>query len=253
MEDFLLVLYGLLASFTSSLLASFAGGGSSLIIFPLLRLLSFGSYAAVLTVTKISASVLTIVASKIHFKRSKINLKLFTVIVIFEFIGTGIGTYLVQYQLNEWLYETILAFVLLGTAFYLFFSKGIGLGKEKIRPITKMILAQTAIYVLLINILNGLFGGTGMLLTIYLVLCLKLSFIHATAYTMISYVIVNFVQASYLMITETFSFYLAIGVTVGAFLGAWTGTHMQYLKGNLWVKRAATLVMFAIGMKVLLG
>ncbi|MEK7085527.1 MAG: hypothetical protein AAB953_00745, partial [Patescibacteria group bacterium] len=77
--------------------------------------------------------------------------------------------------------------------------------------------------------------------------------IRAIAYTMFNYAILSTSQVIYLAITENFDMKLAGAVIIGAIVGGSLGTHLQYLKGSLWVKRAAVVMLLAIGTKMLMG
>ncbi len=247
MEELIPTIIGGLISFISTLIASFAGGGSSLIMFPLFLEITSESYASLLTTTKIGATTMTLTSAKIHSGKNKINKALLATITIFALLGTGIGTYFVQYKPNEELFKTILSTTLIFTAFYILASKNIGIKDSKQRKITPPTLILTAIFSLLLNILNGLFGGTGILLTLFLVIFIGLSFIKAIALSFFSYSIVNIIQTSYLALTEEFNIPFTILVVTGALIGAQIGTKLQYLKGNKWVKFAAISMMLLVG------
>lgn len=234
----------------SSLIGAFAGGGSSLLMFPLLGELLTGTYAQHLAITKASAAVLCSTSGKIHIGKNKISKKLLGTLTGFGLVGTAIGTYLVQYQLNETLFKGILATVLLCVAIYLLFTKKIGINNQKVREISWQSLVIVAGFSTVLSILNGLFGGTGIFTSIFLVLFFRFTFIQAAAYTMASYALINIIQSGYLIFTEKPPFVLVVAVIGGSFLGAYFGTKFQYLKGNLWVKRASIAIMFLMAARI---
>lgn len=248
-----LLLTGFGSAFIASLIASFAGGGSSLLLLPFLLFTAPGSYASLLTTTKVSATTMTMVSALIHSNRHQVNTRLLGVLVVFGMIGTGIGTYLVQYHPNEALFETLLAVTLLFTAIYLLLSKKLGIEHPEKLHLDFQHWIIVILFTLCVNVLNGLFGGTGILMTLFCVMYLHMSFIRAIAYTMLMYVVINCVQTTYLVITEPVLLRLTFAAVIGALLGSWIGTHLQYAKGNLWVKRAAIAMMFAVAAKILLS
>ncbi len=245
-----LFLTGFGASFFASVIASFAGGGSSLLLLPILLFTVPGSYASLLTTTKVSASTMTLVSAFIHSNKQRVKISLLVLFIFFGLLGTGIGTYLVQYHPQEELFELLLAFTLLFTATYLFFSGKLGIEHPKELHLSKKEWIVAAVFTLLINILNGLFGGTGILMTLFCVAFLRMSFIRAIAYTMLMYVVINILQTTYLIFTERVLMGLTLGSIGGALAGSWIGTHLQYTKGNLWVKRAAIVMMLAVAAKI---
>ncbi len=223
-----------------------------MILFPLLLMFFGETYISLLIVAKISAVVMTFAASRLHFKKNSFDLKLMLFLTIGGLIGTAFGTYLLQYRFDEILFERFLAIILIIVGLYIFFSKNTGVHDGK-KNFSIKILIISAVFSFFINVLNGMFGGTGIFLTIYLVSVLRMNFIKAIAYTMFNYAILSSSQVIYLAITENFNVKLAIAVIIGATIGGSLGTHLQYLKGSSWVKRAAVVMLLAIGTKMLIG
>lgn len=245
------LILGFLASTLATLIGAFAGGGVSLILFPLLLMFAPGTYASLLTTNKVSATIMTLVSGKIHHSRNKIDKFLLWILIIFGILGTAIGTYLVQFQLNEDLFKQILAITLLTAAIYLFFSKKSGLGLGKPKKFEGPLVLLTILFALFINVLNGLFGGTGIFTTIFLVAVFQLPFIQAVAYSSISNVVINVIQTGYLLSTEPIDPILAAFVALGGLTGSYIGTHLQYLKGNTWVKAASISMMVLIATRII--
>ncbi|MDF2379785.1 MAG: sulfite exporter TauE/SafE family protein [Candidatus Gracilibacteria bacterium] len=253
MPDLITLLFGFAAALVSSLAASFAGGGNSLVLFPLLLLLSPGSYLSLFASVKVSATVMIYVSMMIHRVRQAFFLPLMAVLVASSVLGTAIGTYLLQYQFDEYLFQHVLAVTLVAVSVYLLVSPRLGLHKAEHRNISNGVLLAVFFYCLGINILNGIFGGTGVLMTIFLVAFLRFSFTQAIAYAMFTYLFVNTVQTGYLLSLVELDYWLTGSFVLGSACGAWIGTHLQYLKGDVWVKRGAIVLMMLIGGKILLG
>jgi len=225
-------------------------------MFPLILMFVTPVYLDALTVNKIATMFMTIAASRIHFKNKKVNIPLFLVLIIFGLIGTAIGTYLVQFKFNEDLFKKLLAGALIFTSVYLFFSKEKGIKIREHRKIDFKVLVYTAFFSILINILNGLFGGTGMFTTLFFVLVVRMTFIESMLYMMPTYAIINIFQTSYLSYTTSIierAPLLVITMACCGILGGVIGTKLQYLKGNVWVKRVAIFVTIILGIKTLIG
>lgn len=252
MSENIIALQGGVAATLASLIASFSGGGLSLILFPVLLFFAPYPYISLLSVAKVSATLMSITSARIHALKSNLDLKLILFMAVFQSLGTALGTYFLQYQFNEDLFKAILGWTILLTASYLLFSKKLGLEQNSKREITKQVYIEVAIVCFFVSILNGIFGGTGIFVTIYFLASLKMSFIEAMKYVMPSYAIVNFLQTLYLLFSEWVEWRLVVLVVFGSTLGSFVGTHLQYLKGNLWVKRAAVVVMYIVGIKTLI-
>ncbi len=252
MISFLPFLEGMLAASFSSFVGAFSGGSSSLILLPILLTISPQGYIPLFTVTKVGAMLLTLTASHIHLKRNQLSRAMLIVLVVSAIIGTAIGTYVLQFKTNETLFKQLLSFTLIFTAIYLFTAKDLGLQNNRERPLTRNLLIFTFLFSLAVNILNGIFGGTGIFITIFFVAFFRMRFITAIAYSIIMYAVVNVFQTAYLMITTAFSPALAFAVAIGAITGSHLGTHAQYIKGNTWVKRGAITVMLLLGLRLFL-
>ena len=176
-------------TFISSLLSSFAGGGFSMFMMSILLTLFPGwLYIQAITVAKLGAASMTIISVYIHKKHQGFDTMLVLVLTLGSLIGTAIGTYLMQFVLSKDTMQTMLAMFLVLSAIYLALSKKQGLVSVFVSP-TRQQLLFSLCFAIVLNILNGIFGGTG--------------------------------------------------------------TKLQYLNGNLWVKYAALSVMIVLAGKML--
>jgi uncharacterized membrane protein YfcA len=148
--------------------------------------------------------------------------------------------------------QMMLAAFLVISVIYLACSKKTGITSAFSTP-SKKDLVVAFVYGFLLNILNGIFGGTGMFLMLFLVLYFKMDFIQATATSFTSYVTVNILQTAYLVVTASLLWNHALFVVIGGLLGSFVGTKLQYLKGNVWVKYASLSVMTLLAGKMLYG
>jgi uncharacterized membrane protein YfcA len=251
MNEVLMLSASALVVLVGTIVTSFAGGGTSLVIFPMLLLIAPGSYVSLFVITKIAAVMMGISSSRIHFKKTNFKIGLLSTLVISGLLGTALGTYFLQFQFDDLLFKKMLTGFVFLTAIYLFFSNEKGLEISKSRQVTPFLLLILAIGSFAINILNGIFGGTGLFNVLLIVLVFRLTFINAIAYAMINYAIIGSVQALYLVLTEPFDLKLAASVVLAAFLGGFIGTKFQYIKGDYWVKKTATFMMLVVGISML--
>jgi uncharacterized membrane protein YfcA len=247
------ILIGFIASLIASTIATFIGGSASLIMLPILILLSSGTFAGLLAVTKVNAFIMCLTAVNKHRKRMQFDMKLLWVLIVFGVIGTGLGTYFLQYHFNESFFKLLLGIVLILSAGYLYFKKEVGLKEGNERKMDLKMYVITSVFALVINILNGLLGGTGMFMTLFLIVVLRYSYMNAVALGFASYIAINFVQSGYLLATENYSWLLLIGILAGGILGANLGTHFLFLKGNKMAKTVGMVVILILGVKMLTG
>ncbi len=251
MNDSLILLLNGLMVLIGTIFSSFSGGGASLIIFPMLLLFAPGDYVSLFVISKLAVLMMGISSSNIHYKKNQFNFKLVILLIITGILGTALGTYFLQYHFNEVIFKRILILVIFISAIYLMFSKEKGPGTNHTRSLTHSVLFLCGFFCFLINIFNGIFGGTGILLNLLLVFYLRMPFIKSIPYSVIAYTFIGLAQATYLVSTETFNPSLALVVLIFAGIGGLIGTKLQYLKGNLIVKRSATLMLVIIGVRML--
>jgi len=233
MEIFALFVSGFAAIF-ASLVASFSGGGLSLILFPILLMVVPGSYASVLVISKVSAFAQNLVSGRIHAKKQKIEWDLFLNLTVTGVLGTLFGTYLVQFHLDEKLFKGILGVTLLIVSIYLLFKGKIGVDAEK-KPLSPTLHTLTAVFNFSVSILNGLFGGSGIFTTVFLVVVLHRTFLQAIGTTIFVFAIMNLAQLVYLLLIVHLDLAYTFSILVGTIIGSQIGTHLQYLKGNKWI------------------
>lgn len=238
----------------ATMMAAFVGGGASMFLFPLLIAFIPGTYISLFITGKVGAMVMALTASKMHIKRNALETKLILNLLISGFLGTGLGTYFLQYHFDEILFKRILFAAVVVAAVYLFWDKKIGVEEKSDHEIKPTFSKHVAVFLFsfFINILNGIFGGTGIFITVFLVVFLKKSFLKTSGYTMTLYAIISVFQVIYLATTETFDPTLALFVLLGSLVGGYLGTRLQYLKGSVWIKRASILMLIAVAVKMIL-
>jgi uncharacterized membrane protein YfcA len=241
------------AGFISSMIGSFAGGGSSLIMMPIIIWGLNAPYGSLLAINKMRGSSMTIASTYVHWTKNNINEKLFWVMIVAAMIGTAIGQLSIDFALENNLINPVIGICLIGTAAYLSIKGNIGTESGRRFAMSKRKYIVSFFAIAAINIINGLVGGTGIFMTVFFVVYLKMSFIRATAHTMLIYSFINSMHAIYLLFTESTSLYLIIAAIIGAWIGSTIGTKFQYLKGNKWVKTGTVSVMVVIAVQMLLN
>ena len=240
-----------LISFFSNLFSALSGGGAGLIQLPALLFLGLPYYKA-LGLHKIATVALGIGGSLRNFRTLKNDLSRIIQVLIFGIPGVILGTSLVNYFSEDYLYLLLGLFsILLG--FYSFFKPNLGIA-SKIKEISFFSKIRFAVLTFFIGILNGsVSSGTGLLVTILIIKTYGLDFIRAISITFLTVGIFwNASGAFALSRIGTLPINLLIILVIGSFLGGLSGAHLSNLKGNKLIKRCFTLVCFVIGISLLI-
>ncbi|MFT7184150.1 MAG: putative membrane protein YfcA [Oceanicoccus sp.] len=242
-------LQGGLFSVLSSLISSFSGGGGSLILLSgLVVLFPTAGYLPALTITKVSAAILTSTSGWMHRERQEIDWRMILVLILSGLTGVGIGTYLVQYKIDEEILLKALPVLLFIIVIYLSFDRKRGAGKNREKPFVPAEYIEAGVFSLFMSLLSGMVAGMGPFFVAYFVIRFHTSFIQTIAYMMISGTVITVLQSSYLLWTVDVNLTLLTLVIFGSLIGAYFGTKFQYKMGNHLVKTAALLMMSAMGL-----
>jgi len=234
----------------SSFFGAFASGGSSLLLMGSLVLVTSAPYLFLLTLAKVAGAAMIMVSSLLHRKRTRVNASLVVVMTLTGLLGMSLATWLLQSHNNDRFFEYLNGFLLISLGLYLIFSKTKGQSSSGRTFFNTWELLEAGFVLLLFSFLNGFSGGMGFVVNAYLLLRFRMSFIEATAYTMIAGVLVITAQALYLVSTVNVDFKLLSFVVLGSLLGGYLGTKMQYLHGNRTVKWAVICMMLILGLSI---
>lgn len=244
----MLSIFAGLLSLASNLLAAFAGGGGSLVLMSGLTLAIPGlSYLALLTLVKTSAAILTASSGFVHFDRQRLDLPMLLILTGSGLAGVAVGTYLVQYQVNDELLLNLVPFLLLGLALHLSLERRPRPEEARTLSFTRAEYIEAISFSFILSIMSGMVAGLGPVFVAYFLMRFKSSYIQTIAYLMISGTIINVLQASYLLWTVEVPLDLLFMVMVGAFFGSVLGTRLQYKLGNRFIKPVALSMMVLMG------
>lgn len=244
-----IILSGIFSIF-SSFSGAFAGGGSTPLLLSFLILTSSSSFLSLLALSKIGAASMVLVSGNIHRKHIYISKRMLSWAIFTSSLGIALGTYIVQFKFNETLFKSFVAGTLVFLVIYqIFFSKA-PLNNERKTEFSFREYFISGLVFLFLNVLNGITGGMGLVFVAFYTAYLRMSYIQAAAYSILAGIPVLGSQAIYLYLQSTPNLLWVAAVVIGSIFGGYLGTRFQYLKGDLWVKRA-TLTMLLI-MAVLL-
>tara|TARA_R110001606_G_scaffold399310_1_gene584708 strand:- start:38886 stop:39647 length:762 start_codon:yes stop_codon:yes gene_type:complete len=246
LEQFVLFLVSLIANTFSA----FSGGGAGLIQFPLLIFLGL-SFSVALATHKVASIALGLGAILRYLSTSQLERKFVLMIICAGVPGVVLGG----------------SFILLVPEDIALFSLGVLTGGLGVYSIFKPTLGQidrpqhrdTWGYVqgsgvlFLLGILNGsLTSGTGLFVTIWLVVWFGLDYQRAVAYTLILVGIFwNGAGAVTLGILGEIRWDWLPALLLGSLLGGYLGSHLAIKHGNRWIKRSFEVVTLLISVKLI--
>lgn len=245
------LLGGFLLSILGNILAAFAGGGGSLILMSgLIMLFPSMSYLAVLTLTKTSAAVLTLSSGLMHSRKNTVDWKMIAGLILGGVLGIALATYLVQYKIEDGVLIKFIPVLLFSLVIYLGLKKELGVGEGRKKAFKIQEYLEAASFSFFISLANGMISGLGPVFVAFFIIRFKTSFIQTIAYMMISGMVINILQASYLLSNVEVSLPLIGFIVIGALIGSFFGTKLQYFAGNKLVKPIALASMTAMGLSI---
>ena len=242
-----------IASFIANTMSAFAGGGAGLVQLPALIFLGL-PFPIALATHKFATVALGVGASYRYLKeKDLIDLKFAIFISVIGMLGTIVGAYIIV-QIPEELAKTGLAWITIVLGLYSAFKKKFG--EQYIprnRDLKGYIIGATAL--LLIGIFNGsLTSGSGLFVTLLLIIWYGLDYKRAVAYTL---VLVGFFwnatgATTLSLLGEPVHWVWIPTLLVASLLGGYTGAHLNVSKDNKLVKLAFVSVTLLSGISLLI-
>ncbi len=251
MTDYIFLFF---ASLIANTLSAFAGGGAGLVQLPVLIVMGL-PFSIALATHKTATVALGVGAlyRYISMKDASINLKFGLHILACGLPGTILGAYAII-QIPEYIAQTTLGILTIALGFYGLFKKEIGQTKiEKHRRITGHIIGGMILF--LIGFFNGsLTSGSGLFVTMWLIIWYGLDYKSAVMYTLILVGLAwNGAGAISLHLMHKPIYWPWLpALLLGSLLGGYIGAHLGMLKGNKWIKYVFTSITFISGAMLLL-
>lgn len=238
-------------SVVSSFMGSFAGGGSTTLLLGFLLLTSGLPFLTLIALSKLGAFSMVLVSGNMHRKLEFVNWKMCAWLTFFSGVGIVLGTALTEQYFDKTLLKGVVAVTLILLGIYqVFFNERLNHTSRTSRY-TRKEMAASAVLVTFFNVINALTGGMGLVFVAFYVSYLRMSFIQATAYSMLAGIPVIGGQTVYLLLKTKPPFWSMVVIVLGSMLGAYLGTRFQYFKGDRWVSKAATGMLFVLAVFML--
>ncbi len=242
-------IYIFLISFFSNTFSAISVGGAGLLQLPAL-ILSGVPYYLALASHKFATVALGIGGSLRNYKSLGNDISVAWQILIFGLPGVILGTSVVEYISEKYLY-LILGIISILLAFYSFFKPDLGLssGNKELNFVNKI-----RFFIFLIGILNGsISSGTGLLVTILLIKTFEMDFLRAISITFFTVGIFwNFIGAVFLARIGSVPPNVLIVLIIGSFTGGYFGAHLSKLNGNFLIKKTFITVFILVGISLLI-
>ena len=242
-------IYIFLISFFSNTFSAISVGGAGLLQLPAL-ILSGVPYYQALASHKFATVALGIGGSLRNYKSLGNDISVAWQILIFGLPGVILGTSVVEYISEKYLY-LILGIISILLAFYSFFKPDLGLssGNKELNFVNKI-----RFFIFLIGILNGsISSGTGLLVTILLIKTFEMDFLRAISMTFFTVGIFwNFIGAVFLARIGSVPPNVLIVLIIGSFTGGYFGAHLSKLNGNFLIKKTFITVCILVGISLLI-
>lgn len=241
-----------IASLIANTFSAFSGGGAGLIQFPILIFLGL-SFSVALATHKVASVALGIGAVLRYLSTSRLERQFVILMLSFGIPGVVLGGNIIL-LVPDRIAEIALAVLTGFLGLYSIFKPTLGQeSRAKHRDLKSMLIGGVVLF--FIGFLNGsLTSGTGLFVTMWLVLWFGLDYQRAVAYTLVMVGLFwNGAGAITLGILGEVYWSWLPALLAGSLLGGYLGSHLAIKHGNRWIKRAFEVVTILISIKLFIG
>ncbi|CAM3735768.1 TSUP family transporter [Parendozoicomonas haliclonae] len=231
--DMLVILF-FVAGFAGCIDAMAGGGG--LITVPALLATGITPTQALAT-NKLQGTAGSLTASLYFIRRGVVSLKDMRFAILCTFIGSALGTVLVQ-QVDTSVLSSLIPLLLIGIALYFLFSKNMDEGEQKITLHTFALTAGFGI-----GFYDGFFGpGTGSFFAMAFVSLMGFALPKATAHTKVLNCTSNVASLLFFALGGQMVWMLGGVMMLGQFIGARIGARLVLTKGQQLIRPMIVVV-----------
>lgn len=235
-----------IAGFIAGLVDSIAGGGG-IITLPVLLSLGFPPHLALGT-NKFQASFGSFTASYYYVKKDVVELRSAVTGIIYTFIGSAVGTWVVQ-QVSSDVLKYIIPVLLIAIIIYTFYKPDIGEDDKKMRMNEHLFYLIAG---LSLGFYDGFFGpGTGSFWAVAFVLGLGFNLKKATGYTKVMNFTSNIISFVVFVIGGNVLYTAGFVMAVGQIAGAKIGSELVIKKGARFVRPVFITIVVLTTLKII--
>jgi len=245
-EQALLFFISLLANGLSAM----AGGGAGLLQLPALLFLGL-VFSVALATHKIASVALGIGATARHLREKGLSLRFSGHILLFGLPGVVLGALWIL-QIPDILARRALGVLTISLGLYSILKPDFGMSRKlKKGRLIHWLVGGLGLF--LIGILNGsITSGTGLFVTLWLVMWYGLDYQRSVSYTLILVGIIwNGLGAITLSTQADIKWEWLTPLILGALVGGYLGAHISIAKGNKLVKRCFETLTILVGISLL--
>lgn len=250
MEGFSGQLILFVVSLVANLLSALAGGGAGLLQLPALLFLGL-PFSVALATHKVASVFLGIGATTRHIRSSRLNLRFVAIILVFGLPGVVLGANVILH-LDDRLAQIALGVLTLGLGIYSGLKPELGqVSSAKHQNLPGLLLGGMVLF--FIGVLNGsLTSGTGLFVTIWLIVWFGFDYKTAVAYTLVLVGIFwNGSGAWTLGLHGQIEWSWLPALILGSLIGGYLGAHFSIVRGNQLVKRSFEVVTVLVGIALI--
>jgi len=247
-EHFILFVISLLANTFSAL----SGGGAGLIQFPVLIFLGL-TFSVALATHKVASVALGLGAALRYMSTSRLEKQFVLLLLVAGLPGVVLGGSVILLVPDRWA-EIALGILTGSLGIYSFFKPALGQLYQPVNRDRRGYL-RGGVMLFFLGVLNGsLTSGTGLFVTLWLVLWFGMDYQRAVAYTLILVGLFwNGAGAITLGILGEIRWDWLPALLLGSLIGGYLGSHLALRWGNQWIKRCFEIVTLAIAVKLIVG
>ena len=241
----------LIVSLIANGLSAAAGGGAGLLQLPALIFLGL-PFSMALATHKIATVALGIGATIKHRQQKNTEWQFALILLAFGIPGVIIGANIIL-TIPDNLAEILLGCLTCGLGILSFLKKELGhKNLPKNRNIRGLLLGGFGLF--LLGVFNGsLTSGTGLFVTMWLILWFGFDYKKATGYTMILVGIFwNGTGALTLALLTPVNWAWLPMLLLGSIIGGYLGAHVALTYGNLFIKRLFELITISVGISLII-
>ncbi|MDT8311064.1 MAG: sulfite exporter TauE/SafE family protein [Methylophaga sp.] len=248
LEHCILFVISLLANTFSAL----SGGGAGLIQFPVLIFLGL-TFAVALATHKVASVALGVGAALRYMSTSRLERQFVLLLLIAGLPGVVLGGSLIL-LVPDRIAEIALGILTGSLGIYSYLKPQLG---QDYQPVHRDLSGylRGGLMLFLLGFVNGsLTSGTGLFVTLWLVLWFGMDYQRAVAYTLILVGLFwNGAGAVTLGILGDIRWDWLPALLLGSLIGGYLGSHLALRWGNRWIKRCFEVVTILIAVRLILG
>ncbi len=241
-----------LVSLFANTFSAFSGGGAGLIQFPVLLFLGL-SFGVALATHKVASVALGIGAALRYASHNVLERQFVLLMLLFGVPGVVVGANIIL-LVPDRLAEIALGLLTGGLGIYSVVKSDLGqVYAPKHRERVNLLWGGLVLF--LLGVLNGsLTSGTGLFVTLWLVLWFGMDYQRAVAYTLTMVGLFwNGSGALTLGLLAEIRWDWLPALLLGSLIGGYLGSHWALRYGNQWIKRLFEVVTLLISIKLLIG